>query len=129
MTAPTATLRRKAAQVCGNVHNVGFRQVGHRLLHELRSDAGSFAVLKNVKLTREVDWMHSREPGHVRQSAQVVTMTDNARNRLTSAAVFHQILSLRNAADRHIRNESGMRIAISSLTCILRQCDDPVSDR
>src|SRR2546427_259727 len=77
-------------------------------LHELGADSIPVTILEDHQLPENIDRMQPRDSWNLRQTVQVVAMTDIARDGLPSTA-FNQRLSFGNTPGGHIHDESGVR--------------------
>src|SRR5437764_11783804 len=72
--------------------------------------------------------MAAGESRHIPEAVQSVAMANRALDRFT-AARFDQGFPLLDAANRHVRDEPRMRIALCDARLILRQRDDAIAER
>ena len=80
-----------------------------------------------MQLARKINRMHTGNARHVTESLQSFTVTDTALDGL-AAAILDQRLPFRDAAGRHIRHETNLRIAQPRARLIFRQRDDALAD-
>src|SRR6476659_4119217 len=80
------------------------------------------------ELPRDIQRLQPGEPRDFAQAFQPLAVTDSALQRLPGRAAFDQRFASDNAAGRHVRNETGMRVPDFRAERVRRDCKDATSD-
>src|SRR5262249_25663327 len=94
-------------------------QIGDGQTHQRRRCAVSRALLEIIELSRQITWRPAGDRRYIRRAHQIRAVASRARGRLSRAGLAladaagrHEVSACGQAADRHVRDPSRVRVAV-----------------